>query len=98
MSSRASPRPRRGRDAPYAYFAQPEGLPVTIFPVVASGPGRVVFEQAADDDFPKRLVYERDGETLNARIEGVMGGQERIIRWRFHKAELNARCPAPTAG
>ena len=87
-----------GPDAPYAYFAQPEGLPVTIFPVVASGPGRVVFEQAADDDFPKRLVYERDGETLNARIEGVMGGQERIIRWRFHKAELNARCPAPTAG
>jgi hypothetical protein len=85
-------------DAPYAYFAQPGGAPVTVFAVVASGPGHVVFEQAAADDFPKRVVYERDGETLNARIEGVVDGRERTIRWRFQKAELNARCPAPTAG
>lgn len=79
--------------APLAYFAHPEGQAVTTFPAVASGPNRVVFEQAADDDFPKRVVYEREGDVLNARIEGVMDGQERIIRWRFQKAELNTRCP-----
>lgn len=81
-------------NAPLAYFAQPEGQPPATFPVVASGPTRVVFEQAADDDFPKRVIYERDGDVLRARIEGVMDGQERTIRWRFQKAELNARCPA----
>lgn len=80
-------------DAPFAYFAEPEGQGVTVFPVVASGPDRVVFEQARDDDFPKRIVYERDGQALNARIEGVIGGEERIVRWRFRKAELNSRCP-----
>lgn len=80
--------------APLAYFAQPEGQPAAVFPVIVSGPSRVVFEQAADDDFPKRVVYERDGDVLNARIEGVLDGQERIIRWRFQKAALNARCPS----
>ena len=81
-------------DAAFAYFAVPEGQAPTTFPVVASGPARVVFEQTRDDDFPKRIVYERDGDTLNARIEGVIGGEERIVRWRFQKAELNSDCPA----
>ena len=80
-------------DAPLAYFAQPDGAPVTVFPVVASGPDRVVFEQPADDDFPKRIIYERDGDALNARIEGEIGGETRTVEWRFRKAELNARCP-----
>lgn len=80
--------------APLAYFALPEGQSPTTFPVVDSGPNRVVFEQAADDDFPKRVVYERDGDVLNARIEGTLDGEGRIIRWRFRKAELNARCPS----
>ena len=80
-------------NTPLAYFAQPEGQAPAVFPVIESGPTRVVFERAADDDFPKRVVYERDGDVLNARIEGVLDGQERIIRWRFQKAELNSRCP-----
>jgi len=84
--------------APLAYFAHPEGQAVTAFPAVASGPNRVVFEQGADDDFPKRVVYEREGDVLHARIEGVLDGQERIIRWRFQKAELNARCPGQQPG
>lgn len=79
-------------DAPFAYFAQPEGQPATVFPVIEAAPGRVVFQQAAHD-FPQRIVYERDGDVLNARIEGEIEGQTRTIRWRFQKAELNARCP-----
>ena len=79
--------------APLAYFAQPEGQPVTVFPVVESGPNRVTFEQAAHD-FPQRIVYERDGDVLSARIEGEMGGATRTVRWRFNKAELNSRCPS----
>ena len=80
-------------DAPLAYFAQPEGQAPATFPVIESGPGRVVFQQAAHD-FPRRVIYERDGDVLNARIEGEIDGQTRVIRWRFQKAELNADCPA----
>jgi len=81
-------------DAPLAYFAQPDGAPATVFLVVASTPDRVVFEQAADDDFPKRILYERDGDALNARIEGEIAGETRTVEWRFRKADLNARFPA----
>lgn len=80
-------------DAPLAYFAIPEGQAPTTFPVVESGPNRVVFEQAAHD-FPKRVIYEREGDVLNARIEGEIDGQARAIRWRFQKADLNTDCPA----
>jgi hypothetical protein len=80
-------------DAPLAYFAQPEGQALTVFPVVEAAPNRVVFQQAAHD-FPQRVIYERDGDVLNARIEGEINGEARTIRWRFQKAELNARCPA----
>lgn len=80
-------------DAPLAYFAQPEGMAVTVFPVVASGPNQVTFEQPAHD-FPRRIVYERAGDMLSARIEGDIDGETRTIRWRFRTAELNARCPA----
>ena len=79
-------------DAPLAYFAQPEGMAVTVFPVIASAPNRVTFEQPAHD-FPKRIVYQRDGDVLSARIEGEIDGETRTVRWRFDKAELNARCP-----
>lgn len=79
-------------DAPFAYFAQPEGQPVTVFPVIEAAPDRVVFQQAAHD-FPQRIVYERAGDVLDARIEGEIDGEERVVRWRFRKAELNARCP-----
>ncbi|RZJ86126.1 MAG: hypothetical protein EON88_25270 [Brevundimonas sp.] len=79
-------------DSPFAYFAQPEGQPVTVFPVIDSAPNRVVFQQSAHD-FPQRVIYEREGDVLNARIEGEINGEERSVRWRFRKAELNARCP-----
>lgn len=81
-------------DAPLAYFAQPGGQPVTVFPAIETGQTRVVFERSADDDFPKRIIYERDGDALNARIEGEIDGRARAVEWRFRKADLNARCPA----
>ena len=78
-------------DAPLAYFAQPEGMAVTVFPVIASSPNEVAFEQPAHD-FPKRIIYARDGDVLSARIEGEIDGEMRAVGWRFDKAELNARC------
>lgn len=77
--------------APLAYFAQPEGAPATVFSVVASGEQRVTFEQKGRD-YPRRIHYERAADVLSARIEGEVDGQQRTVRWRFRKAELNARC------
>lgn len=76
-----------------AYVAQPGGAPPTVFVVVESGPDRAVFANP-DNDFPTRIIYERDGDALSARIEGEMGGQARSMAWEFRAAPLNARCPA----
>lgn len=77
----------------YAYVAQPGGSPPTAFVVAETGPMRVVFANA-ENDFPSRIVYERDGDALKARIEGEIGGQARSMEWNFRAAPLNARCPA----
>jgi len=77
----------------YAYVAQPGGSPPTAFVVAETGPMRVVFANA-ENDFPSRIVYERDGDALKARIEGEIGGQARSMEWNFRAAPLNTRCPS----
>ena len=77
----------------FAYVAQPGGAPPTAFVLAGTGPMRVVFANA-ENDFPSRIVYERDGDALKARIEGEIGGQARSMEWNFRAAPLNTRCPA----
>ena len=77
-----------------AYVAQPGGVAPTAFPVIEASATRVVF-QNLDNDFPQRVIYERTGDVLTARIEGHMGDREQAMEWRFDKAELNTRCPNP---
>ena len=77
----------------FAYVAQPGGVPPTIFVLTESGPTRAVFANA-ENDFPTRVIYERDGAALNARIEGQIDGRARSMEWSFHAAPLNTRCPA----
>ena len=74
-----------------AYFAQPGGGPAVAFPAVAVAGTRVVFENPGND-FPQRVIYERTGDVLTARIEGRIGEREQAMDWRFQKAGLNARC------
>mgnify|MGYP001061216269 CR=1 FL=1 len=47
---------------------------------------KVVFERDGDD-FPKRVMYWRDGDALMARIEGTMRGQARAREWRYERAK-----------
>ncbi len=75
-----------------AYVAQPGGAPPTAFPLLEASPGRAVF-QNLDNDFPHRVIYQRTGDVLTARIEGRMDGRDQAMDWRFDKAELNTRCP-----
>lgn len=77
----------------FAYVAQPGGAPPTPFVLIDSGPTRVVFSNP-ENDFPHRVIYERSGDTLNARIEGEIDGQARSMEWTFKATPLNTRCPA----
>jgi hypothetical protein len=78
--------------AGFAYVAQPGGGPPTPFVVIESGPGRAVFANP-ENDFPTRVIYERDGDALKARIEGEIDGRARSMEWNFAAAPLNTRCP-----
>ncbi len=53
---------------------------------------RAVFENA-ENDFPQRVIYSRDGDVLTGRIEGTIDGQPQAMEWVYQPAELNARCP-----
>ncbi len=81
-----------GADTTVSYFAGVEGAAPVAFPAREASGTRVVFENAGHD-FPQRVIYERTGEVLNARIEGHMGDREQVMRWSYRKAELNERCP-----
>lgn len=76
----------------FAYIAQPGGVPPTVFVLTRSEPARAVFANA-ENDFPTRVIYEREGDALRARIEGEIGGQARSMEWNFKAAPLNTRCP-----
>ena len=75
-----------------AYFARPEGAAAVPFRLIESGPQRVVFANPAND-FPHRIIYQRTGDVLAARIEGADDDETRSVEWTFNKAQLNARCP-----
>lgn len=78
-------------DGAIAYAASPGGAPPTAFPLFSAGDFSVGFENAAHD-FPQRIFYERDGETLRARIEGTIDGKAQSAQWRFRAAPLGAQC------
>ena len=76
----------------FAYVAQPSGAPPTVFVLSDSSPTHVVFSNP-DNDFPHHIRYERDGDALKARIDGVIEGQARSVEWTFESRPLNSRCP-----
>jgi hypothetical protein len=73
------------------YLASPKGRqPPTPFKMVECQPAppRVVFENA-QHDFPKRLIYWRDGNTLHGRIEGEQDGQPASEEWTWRRARFD---------
>jgi hypothetical protein len=67
------------------YVAKPSGQTETTFTSTRVSPTEVVFENPAHD-FPKKISYKRDGDTLIASIEGPMNGQPRRIDFPYKKA------------
>ena len=55
------------------------------FIAVEQAPAKIVFEDPARE-FPRRILYWRDGEALVARVEGTIDGQARAREWRYERA------------
>ena len=68
----------------FSYYASPGGRPPVEFKMTELTGQRVVFENPAHD-FPRRILYWRDGEALMARTEGTMRGEPATEEWRFQR-------------
>ena len=55
-----------------AYLASPSGSPPTAFRLVEVAPGRAVCSNP-EHDFPQRITYSLDGDTLRADVEALEG-------------------------
>lgn len=74
------------------YYSMPGGRsPPTEFAMTAHAGQRIVFENAAHD-FPKRIIYTRNGDVMTARIDAGEGS-EQAMEWRFERVAFDARCP-----
>jgi hypothetical protein len=75
----------------YSYYSMPNGRsPATEFVMVSLEGERAAFENLTHD-FPQRIIYERSGDALHARIESADGSQG--MDWTFRREETDARCP-----
>lgn len=61
-----------GEDGRVAFFGMPGGAPAVRFPMVSGGPGEAVFENPAHD-YPQRIRYRLEGETLVATVSLIDG-------------------------
>lgn len=69
------------------YVASPRGGPATAFRLTGSTPHRAVFENP-DHDFPQRIVYRRDGDTLCAGIAAMDHEPDESHTWCWRRASL----------
>lgn len=70
-----------------AYVASPKGQTTTRFDLVEQGEHFVVFANPTHD-FPQRIRYQRDGDTLTATISGKRDGQLAESSWTFRRTPL----------
>jgi len=61
----------------------PGGKPATDFKLVEAGPECAVFESALE--FPRRVLYWREGDALHARIEGTRKGKPAAREWVWRR-------------
>jgi len=72
------------------YRAMPEGRPATDFRRVAQGPSCIVFENP-QHEFPRRILYWREGQVLHARIEGTRQAKPAAREWVWSSAHASTR-------
>lgn len=69
-----------GADGALAYWASPGGRPPVAFRLVSLTGTEAVFENP-QHDFPQRIRYVRQGETLTATISAIDGSN--AMSWSF---------------
>jgi hypothetical protein len=73
------------RDSGVFYVAQPSGRPPTDFKLTSSRDGQLVFEGDGHDRV-RRITYRRDGEELNAVVEGDENGRTFKLEYRYQRS------------
>lgn len=68
-----------------AYVAKPHNQAEATFPAVKLEDGEVVFENPSHD-FPQRIIYRRNGDGVDARIEGMAKGKLKGIDYPLRRA------------
>jgi hypothetical protein len=66
------------------YIAQPQGRPPTSFRMIEGSGTRVVFENKAHD-FPQRIIYWIESDTLHAQVEGEQNGRQQTMEWAWKR-------------
>jgi hypothetical protein len=67
------------------YLASPQGRPATPFTLIESAAQRAVFANP-EHDFPQRVLYWREGQSLCAAVEGPIDGETVTERWCWSPA------------
>ena len=80
----------REQDGQLAYEAHPSGKPTAVFRSRTLAEREVVFENL-QHDFPQRVGYKREGDSLVAWIEGPRNGQTRRIEFPYQRVDCPAR-------
>jgi hypothetical protein len=70
------------------YTSKPSGQPEASFKLISWKENEAVFENPTHD-FPQRIIYRRNGDAMQARIEGKMNGQERGVDFPFTRAKCD---------
>ncbi|PWG03775.1 hypothetical protein DF286_01385 [Sphingosinicella humi] len=73
-----------GEDGAIAFYGMPGGAATVRFPLVNGGEGEAVFENPAHD-YPQRIRYRLEGETLVATTSLMDGSREQ--RWIYRRME-----------
>jgi uncharacterized protein DUF6265 len=74
----------REKDGVLEYEAHPSGQASAVFTARTTTDNEVVFENPAHD-FPQRVGYKRDGDSLLAWIDGTTGGKSRRVEFPYKR-------------
>lgn len=74
----------REKDGLLEYEAHPSGQASAVFTARTTTDNEVVFENPAHD-FPQRVGYKRDGDSLLAWIDGTTGGKLRRVEFPYKR-------------
>jgi hypothetical protein len=84
----------REQDGKLAYEAHPSGQPPAVFMASTIEESTVIFENPAHD-FPQRVGYKRDGDSLLAWIDGAVNGKSRRVEFPYRRAACAGSSKSP---